>query len=196
MTLLIGFSGRARHGKTACCEAIQHAAQADGKTARLYDIGNIIRLYCIKNGLLPRVERRDITKEQLQILIDVGKQKRAVDEGYWIHQMFGAIATEQPDVALVPNLRYWNEVDATKKSGGYVVRVTRLTGSGTEFISPDRDPNDVSETSLDHCWETDFYITTKDKNEELVGLQAVALYQYLKKQQCANACGSCSGGCR
>ena len=202
MTLIIGFSGRARHGKSEACEAIakyvatevwrpktgelctchtpgiaiQHRA-----TATIYDIGNFVRLYCIGKGRLPAVGRKDMTKEQLQVLIDVGKEKRAEDPEYWLKRMFTAIGADQPDVALIPNLRYWNEVDAVKQRGGYVVRVSRLTGSGADFISPDRDPNDVSETSLYHCWETDFYIAVKEGHAELVRKQAVAIYQYLSE---------------
>ena len=193
MTRIIGFSGRARHGKTEACEAIAKYVATEVRrchtpgiairhaTAAIYDIGNFVRLYCIGKGRLPAVERKDMTKEQLQVLIDVGKEKRAEDPDYWLKPMFTAIGADQPDVALIPNLRYWNEVDAVKRANGYVVRVTRMTGTGADFISPDRNPNDVSETSLYHCWETDFYITVKDGHAELVRKQAVAIYQYLSE---------------
>ena len=202
MTLILGFSGRARHGKSEACEAIAKYVATEvwrpktgelctchtpgiacqrRATATIYDIGNFVRLYCIGKGRLPAVERKDMTKEQLQVLIDVGKEKRAEDPDYWLKPMFTAIGADQPDVALIPNLRYWNEVDAVKRANGYVVRVTRMTGTGADFISPDRNPNDVSETSLYHCWETDFYITVKDGHAELVRKQAVAIYQYLSE---------------
>ncbi len=191
MTLIIGFSGRARHGKTEACEAIrQYVTFEKDRYGRyrgyrgigtIFDIGNIVRLYCIEHGRLPEVGRKDMTKEQLQVLIDVGKEQRAVDPEFWLKRMFEAITIAAPDVALIPNLRYWNEVDAVKRANGYVVRVQRLTSSGADFISPDRDPNDVSETSLYHCWETDFYITVKDGHAGLVRKQAVAIYQYLSE---------------
>ena len=202
MTLILGFSGRARHGKSEACEAIAKYVATEvwrpktgelctchtpgiacqrRATATIYDIGNFVRLYCIGKGRLPAVERKDMTKEQLQVLIDVGKEKRAEDPDYWLKPMFTAIGADQPDVAIIPNLRYWNEVDAVKRANGYVVRVTRMTGTGADFISPDRNPNDVSETSLYHCWETDFYITVKDGHAELVRKQAVAIYQYLSE---------------
>lgn len=182
-TMILGFSGRARHGKTEACEAIKLHVINGGGTAVFYDIGNLVRLWCIDHGHLPQVERKAMTREQLQVLIDWGKKQRGVSENFWLDQMFKQIIFDAPDVALIPNLRYWNEVDEVVKRGGHIVRVTRLTRYGTEFISPDRDPNDISETALDHCWETDFYITVKEGQAQLVRAQAVAIYQYL------NECG-------
>ena len=187
MTLIIGYSGRARSGKSESCEAIRnftcHALSVPiqrRRTAVVYDIGNLIRLWCIKNGRLPQIERRDMTREQLQILIDVGKERRADDPNFWLDLMFTSIAFDAPDVALIPNLRYENEAAAVKAQNGFVVRMTRLNANGSEYISPDRDPNDISETSL-QFWPADFYFTVKDGHVDLVRKQAVALYLYLSE---------------
>ena len=202
MTLIIGYSGRARSGKSESCEAIRNftcqeywnsarrSTSCDSyalsvpiqrrRTAVVYDIGNLIRLWCIKNGRLPQIERRDMTREQLQILIDVGKERRADDPNFWLDLMFTSIAFDAPDVALIPNLRYENEAAAVKAQNGFVVRMTRLNANGSEYISPDRDPNDISETSL-QFWPADFYFTVKDGHVDLVRKQAVALYLYLSE---------------
>ena len=176
--LIIGFSGRARHGKTVCCEAIVRRMQQAGYTAKMYDIGNMIRLECIDTGRLPRIERADMDKEQLQILINVGKEKRAVDVDYWIRQMFQAIAVDAPDVAVCPNLRYENEAAACRAAGGYVVRLTRLNENGSVFISDDRPANDISETALEF-WPADFYLTTKPGQLDLLEEQSWTLLRYL-----------------
>lgn len=177
--LIIGFSGRARHGKTIACEAICRYAGQQLLAAKIYDIGDMIRRYCIETGLLPTgTLRADMTKEQLQILINVGKEKRAVDVEYWIRQMFEAIEREHPHVALCPNLRYENEAVACRHNDGFVVRLTRLNENGSVFISDDRPPNDISETAL-QFWPADFYLTTKPDQLDLLVAQSVTLFEYL-----------------
>src|SRR6266851_5215376 len=136
MTLIIGVSGRARHGKTDFCEAIRdHVIYEQGGKARLYDIGDMIRRYCIANGRLPQIERNDMTSAQLKILVDVGKELRDINHDFWIGQLMRTIRDEELDVALIPNLRYLNEADAVRQTGGYVVRMTRLNKDGSTFIS-------------------------------------------------------------
>ena len=187
MTLIIGTSGRARHGKTDTCKAVadyvnnelDFTVYGHVPVARLYDIGDLIRRYCIAGGILPQVERADMTRPQLEILINVGKEKRAVDVNFWIGQMMGQIALDNPDVALIPNLRYENEAIAVRRAGGYVVRCVRLNPNGSTFISDDRPANDVSETALEF-WPADFYLVTKDGHAGLIGEQAITLYEYLR----------------
>ena len=178
MTIIFGFSGRARCGKTYSCEAIKRHVINGGGTAKIYDVGNMVRLYCIDNGLLPQVERENMTKEQLAILVDIGARQRAVDPEFWCRQMFAAIEAENVDVALIPNLRMQNEVDGVRARGGYVIRVKRLNADGSEYISPDRDPNHFLETSLEF-WPADFYITAKSGQAQLIEAFAVAMFDHV-----------------
>lgn len=178
MTLILGFSGRARCGKTFSCEAIKRYVTAAGLTAKLYDIGNLVRLYSIANGLLPQVEREDMTKEQLAVLVKVGADQRAVDPEFWLRTMGAAIEADKVDVALIPNLRMPNEADWVRARGGYVIRVKRLNPDGSEYISADRDPNHFLETALEF-WQADFYTVVKGGQATLVEEQAVAIYKYV-----------------
>jgi hypothetical protein len=148
---------------------------------RMYDIGDMIRRYCIREGRLPDIPRAEFTKPQLQILINVGREKRAVDVNYWIGQMMSAIAVERPLVALCPNLRYLNEAETIHKAGGHVVRMVRLNSNGSLFISEDRPPNDVSETELEF-WSPDFTIINKEGRADLTNDFVVALFDYLWRQ--------------
>lgn len=186
MTLIIGVSGRARHGKTEACLAIAGHVNgydytgkvADGP-ARLYDIGDLIRKYCIETGRLPDVERVDMTRDQLQILIDVGKEMRAINLNFWLEQVLKQIAFDDPDVALIPNLRLAREAELIRLSGGYVVRLQRLNEDGSTFISDDRPANDITETNLEF-WPADFYITQKNGHAGLTAEFAISLYEYLR----------------
>lgn len=179
MTLIIGFSGRARHGKSEASKAIADHVNDHGEVARLYDIGDMIRRYCIAGGILPLIERADMTREQLEILINVGKERRLVDVNFWIGQLMQQIAIDKPDVAICPNLRYQNEAETVRRWGGYVVRMNRLNHDGSTFISEDRPANDTSETNLEF-WPADFYLVTKDGHAALAAEQAITLYEYLR----------------
>lgn len=182
MSLIIGFSGRARHGKTICCDAIYKHAANKFLMVAVYDIGSMIRRVCIEEGRLPNVQRADMTREQLEVLIAVGKEKRSISENYWVERVLEQIQKEAPAIALCPNLRLPLEADAWRKAGGYVVRCTRLNENGSLFISEDRPPNDITETALEF-WPADFYLTTKPDQIELLERQAIALYQYLLEPQ-------------
>lgn len=180
--MLLGFSGRARHGKTVAAEAVYRHALSQGKTAKLYDIGDLIRRHCISTGRLPVVERKDMNRDQLEILINVGKEQRAIDVNFWVKQMMVAIAEENLDVALCPNARFESEVMAIHAAGGFIVRCTRLNPNGSIFISEDRPPNDISETAFEFC-PADFYLTSKDGQLDFMAAQAVAVYKFLLEQK-------------
>jgi hypothetical protein len=178
MSLVIGASGRARHGKTIFCEAIYHYVTQNGGTAKIYDVGDMIRREAINQGRIPNVERNDMTRAQLEILIAVGKEMRKIEPNYWINRLLHAAANDVFDVALCPNLRLPIEAQAFRDVGGYVVRCTRLNKDGSLFISEDRPPNDITETAL-QFWPADFYLTTVDGDVDFMALQAVTLYKYL-----------------
>lgn len=177
--VFIGWSGRARHGKTESTEAVKNFALSQGKTVGVYDVGNMIRLMAIASGRLPQVERKDMTREQLQVLIDLGKEMRDVDTNYWVKRVISQAILDNPDVAMCPNIRMPLEAQSIRDQGGHIVRVTRLNQDGSLFISPDRDPNDITETALEF-WPADFYLTAKTTTDaQLIRMQAVTLYKYL-----------------
>jgi len=144
----------------------------------------MVRLYCIERGFLPRVSREDMTREQLELIIRVGREQRDKNVDFWVEKLMTQIDFDSPEVALIPNLRYLNEAEAVRNAGGYVVRCTRLNADGSTFISEDRPPNDPSETTLGF-WPADFYLTLKDGHAGLIDAQAVALYEYVRELHAA-----------
>jgi hypothetical protein len=177
---IIGWSGRARHGKTECTLAVKQFAESEGKTVGVYDVGAMILKMCIKQNRLPQVKRENMTKDQLQVLIDVGKEMRDIDPNYWVKRVLEDAVSDGKDVAMCPNLRLPLEADSMRKAGGHIVRCTRLNANGTLYISPDRDPNDITETALEF-WPADFYLThiTSPAGSYLIRMQAVTIYKYL-----------------
>lgn len=178
--LLIGWSGRARHGKSECTAAVKAFAEAEGKTVGVYDVGAMILETCIKQNRLPNIKRADMTRDQLQVLIDVGKEiKNHFGQDYFAKRIVGKALEDGVDVAMCPNLRLAVEAQTFRDAGGIVVRLTSLNKDGSIYISPDRDPNDVTETSL-QFWPADYYLTVVDPvDAEWIKRQAITLYRYI-----------------
>jgi hypothetical protein len=178
--ILIGWSGRARHGKTECTKAVREFAEREGKTVGVYDVGAMILQTCVRQNRLPDVKRADMTKDQIQVLIDVGKElKNAFGQDYFAKRVVDKAKQDKVDVAMCPNLRLPVEADCFRKAGGVIVRVNSLNKDGSIYISPDRDPNDVTETAL-QFWPADYYLTVVDPvDARWIMLQAVTLYKYI-----------------
>lgn len=178
--IFIGWSGRARHGKTECTLAVKEFVESFGKTVGVYDVGAMILQLCIKEGLLPQIKREDMNKEQVQVLVNVGNKMRQLDNQYWTKRVVAAAKEEQRDVAMCPNVRFQQEATAIKNMGGAIVRCTRLNEDGSLYISPDRDPNDTTETAMSF-WPADFYLThvNSPSGSQFIKAQAITLYKYL-----------------
>jgi len=180
VTLIIGVLGRARHGKSTACEAIAERVKQEGLKTKFFDIGDKVRLYCIENNLLPKVDRKDMTAEQLKILVDVGKQKRKENKEFWIGPLIEDLrASKNIDVAFFPNIRHKNEADHVKEEGGYIIGCKRYNEDGSLFISPDRPANDESETGMRFIIP-DYYINTKTGENVLVEKLAVTIFEHIK----------------
>lgn len=182
MKLILGWAGKAKHGKTESVLAVKRYCDANGITCGIYEFSAVILRWCIEQGRLPEgTQRPNMDKAQLQVLVDAGNEGRRISQDFWVGQILAAMKADANDVSLTPNIRFAHEVDmlhAVQGARGYVVRNTRLNADGSVFISPDRDPNDVTETALDHA-PVDFYITTKTGQEELATQTAVLIFKYL-----------------
>lgn len=157
--IVLGIVGRARNGKSTVADAIQHAARTMyNLSAKQYSIGDLVLEFCIRSGRVPPKQREELNSAELQTLVHVGKQQRDADADFWIRKVRGAMIEDSPDIAIIPNVRFQSEVDLVKEQGGWLLRVTALNADGSPFLSPDRDPNDSSETQL-HALQTDFALT-------------------------------------
>lgn len=76
-----------------------------------------------------------------QVLQTVGTETgRAYHKDLWIEATFRLIQKEQPEIAVITDMRFPNEVEATKAVGGRIIRLTR---------NPSPDDKHISETALD-----------------------------------------------
>lgn len=177
---LIGLSGRARHGKTITVDAMHSEASNNyGLKSKIYDIGKMIIQEAIEMGRLPEgTQRETMGREQLQVLIDVGKERRTISHNYWVEKVIQQVRASDVDVALCPNIRLPYEAQAVREAGGIMVRCTRLNMDGSLFISEDRPPNDITETALEF-WPADYYLTTKPDQVPLLDAYGRVLFRYL-----------------
>lgn len=176
--IVLGVGNRARQGKSLFCATIIERCSFIGISCREYSISEAIIQCCIAEGILPKNAKREACDPN--ILVRVGNAKRAERKDYWVNEISKAIDIDKPQVALIPNVRFPQEVELVKSLGGYTVRVRRLNPNGTFYISPDRNPNDPCECTLDlAAW--DFEIVNMPGREFWLRRQAAALFDYLRE---------------
>lgn len=100
--------------------------------------------------------------------------RRAQDTDYWVRQLTERLAREQPDVALITDVRFENEIDAIHNAGGYVVKVTRTTAPDIAV------PSHPSEDALEGYTGWDFEIKAADMTE--LRTQAAGIYHKIAGQ--------------
>lgn len=177
--IVLGAGHRAQQGKSSFCSAIAEQCDRIGIKWKEYSISDSILEYAIASGRLPEIGRSECTDEQVKVLVEIGNEKRAEAETFWVDQIRKAIEEDRPEFALIPNVRFASEAKFVKEVGGYNVRVRRLNPNGTRFVSSSRNPNDVTETALEF-WNWDFEIVNMSGRSYWLRRQAIALFDYLR----------------
>ena len=185
MSIIVGITGRARAGKNTAATGIMQSCASHGLYARVYEISNYVLLEAIDRGILPEDSRRDfIGEEGIKKLVDLGLRIRETGPYYWINKLMKDVSRDNPEVAILPNIRFLNEAEAIRVAGnpGKIIRVKTLVRDGVEYISPDRDPNDLMETE-NYLIEADYFLTVKRGpwQAELMKYQASALFDHILK---------------
>ena len=180
--IVIGLTGRCRSGKTTVSDAIDYVAgRRYGLKVKQYEFGQVVLDYCITSGRLPKKTRDSVTPPELHTLVYVGSQMRRKDPDFWVDMIASKIMADNPEIAILCGLRFPNEVSLVKGSGGYLVRVISLNADGSEFISPDRDPNDPTETSL-LTLPTDYVLTAYRGQMDLLAEYSHSIFNDLKRK--------------
>ena len=105
--------------------------------------------------------------------------RRSQDAQYWVKKLIAQIVSENPDVALITDTRFKNEVAAVKALGGYTLNISRKNADGTTFVDPSRPADHISETELDD-WNWDLKIVNSYGHAALVGELAITYVEYLR----------------
>lgn len=159
MPILLGFGGKPRSGKDTAALAIVE----EFPDTRVYSISELI---CRELGV-KREEVKDVSLLQRE-----GARMAAGNPRFFVEKILGEIERDAPPIAIVPNVRRWEEAEFLRKKDFALVRFVRLNKNGSPFIARDRDPNDPLETDLDFFnWE--YRITAKTGQVEWLKSQAV-----------------------
>lgn len=181
--MLIGVTGRCGQGKSTLANTIMRHASSRGYSARVYEISDLVLRYCQKEGLITQGKTRaECTRIDIQILIDIGQEKRRDNPNYWIDKISDMIKSDAMDISIVPNIRADNEAGFVRANGGVIVRVVSTNPDGTPYIAMDRDPNNRLETASQTI-QSDFEIKTPRGAEDLAKSYARSLFDYLAHKE-------------
>ncbi len=186
--LLIGFGHKARQGKNTAAVAVINATPLDSH-ARIYAYADALRAEVKKAAkqyggyeqlvetwhsvalfgvTLPAWVVPESGKPRTLLQWWGTDYRRAQDPDYWVKRLQETPERDNPEIALVTDMRFPNEAEAIKRMGGYLVKVERTTKP--DIIVPAH----PSEQALDGYTGWDFHIkaaTIRDCH-----LQAAAIY--------------------
>lgn len=184
LLLAVGLCGRARHGKDDVACILTDQFRAAGYNCFPCSVSMVIHEQALRDGVVKSKKREDCSKEEIKKLVDLGNWGRSIDNEYWLQLLSDRIEIEKTQIAIVTGLRFpsesaWlrNVIDETNERG-VLVRISRLNRDGSKFISPDRDPNDITETSQ-YLLNADYEIVAKTGQKKWLHTQAKALADYL-----------------
>lgn len=174
-TILMGFSGKRRQGKDTACQEIIHANH------HLYDI----RRYAFADALKQEANRylRECFGDGSHFLKSVGADltapleyqertlyqwwgtmRRSSDPWVWIGKLAKRIKEDEPQIALISDVRLLAELGWVRGHGGKVVRIVRLNTDGSTYEEPDGLGGHITETELDGI-DLDFSIEADSVDE-------------------------------
>jgi hypothetical protein len=188
MTKIICFAGRKQSGKSSSCEYIYRKLQ-DKCSVQIYNFADPLKQICIDVlGLAPRqCYGEDKYKNELVDCQWNGKQLtarevmqilgtdilRTMQNNVWTGATIRKIQKDNPDVALIGDCRFPNEVEAVQNAGGIVIKLERSL-----FYS-----DHASETALnkEHYNQDIFDYTINNQHIELDTKNEIIL-KFLKKE--------------
>lgn len=179
--LVVGLCGRARHGKDVVAAEMTKRFRAAGLRCFPCSVSMVVHEAAVLDGAIQSAKRSECTPEEIQSLVKFGNAGRAQDENFWTDILLDKILAQKSDVALVTGLRFLNEGSWLKTMQGVLVRVRRLNRDGSEFVSRDRDPNDITETEHYHLL-ADYELVAKTGQDEWLRSQASNLTSHLLRR--------------
>lgn len=179
MNKIIAFAGRKQSGKTTSAEFVSNLFYQFGDS-KIYNFADPLKNLCIdilgleynqcygsdedKNQLVNCYwDNKQLTaREVLQI---VGTDMfRKMQNHVWSNATIRQILREQPNVAIIADCRFPNEVDAIKNVGGIVIKLTRNPYNSNHASEIALDPDQYDQFNFDLIIENhDISITEQNK---------------------------------
>jgi hypothetical protein len=156
-TKIIAFAGRKQSGKTTCSEFLStFYSNAFNASAKIYNFADPLKKDICMNILGLTYDQcygSDEHKNELtnnywdgqqltarEVMQMVGTDMfRKMQQNVWADATLLKIKSEQPDLAIIADCRFPNEVEAVKNAGGIVIKLNRNPHNS----------NHASETALD-----------------------------------------------
>jgi hypothetical protein len=162
---LIAFSGRKQSGKTTSGEYLLGLTL--NKSVKLYAFADRLKKdICIdilglsENQCYGSDDQKNTTTNinwngkkltAREVMEIVGTDIfRALKVDVWTSSTINLINREKPDIAIITDVRFPDEVDAIKNIGGKVVRLTRNPFNADNFIENSLDPDKYDWSNFDH----------------------------------------------
>lgn len=190
-TMIVGLGNKARHGKDTAAKTII-AERSDRYDIRKYAFADELKKEvneleqfeeCFSRAIKydgnpdmtdPMCQTRH--GKQVHLLQFWGQHRRSMDKFYWVKKVAAQIVADQPQVAIISDLRYKSEFYWVKSMKGFTVRVSRQG-----FVDLTRDPKHVSEIELDEVkWDVE--INVLDGELEQLKKDAVTVFDLLVAQ--------------
>jgi hypothetical protein len=211
--MILAFGAKARQGKDTAGESVVQFYNERRKllfncygAKKPSDFGNTVRnidekypearIFKFADELY-RVCREEygMTEKDAPLLQKIGDERR-VTHGYdyWIKQLAPKIAAFK-GVAVITDVRYFNEAQWIESIGGHCINVRRLNENGTPYVAPDRNPNFISEVQLDN-YNYEYHIIAKTGQAALVGDLAITIAEHIRalESEWASIMSTKSGG--
>tara|TARA_B100001778_G_scaffold189680_1_gene156197 strand:- start:383 stop:967 length:585 start_codon:yes stop_codon:yes gene_type:complete len=166
--MIIAFAGRKQSGKTSSCEFVKNIFETSNLgQSKIYNFADPLKQVCIdilgltydqcygtdenKNELVdcywPGIDEQMTAREVMQHL---GTDMfRRLQQNVWSAATIRLIEKEKPDIALIADCRFPNEVDAVKKAGGIVIKLNRNLYESTHTSEIALDDNLYDQSNFD-----------------------------------------------
>lgn len=189
MTKIIAFAGRKQSGKTTCSEFVK-SLYPEELNVKIYNFAdplkqdicmNILGLtydQCYgddeaKNAITDIVwENKNLTAREIMQFVgtDIFREMKT---DVWASATIKKITNESPDVAIIADCRFPNEVDAIKKANGVVIKLTRNPFNSDHISETALDPTNYDPRNFDTIL-TNHLLSVPHQNE--------VIYRFLKKK--------------
>lgn len=168
MTKIICFAGRKQSGKTTLCTQIAnflYELEDSEEQAIIYNFADSLKNLCMdilgltfeqcygtdeqKNELVNcyRGNNQMTAREVLQV---VGTDfLRKIQHNVWAEATIRKIYQDSPQVALIGDCRFPNEVEAVKNAGGVVIKLTRNLYNSDHASETSLDPENYDHNNFD-----------------------------------------------
>lgn len=163
MTKIVAFAGKKQSGKTSSAKFLLDSCP--DKDIRIYSFASPLKQLCVDIlGLDPRQcygedkyknekvdcywEDKQLTAREVMQIVGT-EWFRTMQHNVWADATIRKILKETPEVAIIDDCRFPNEVEAVKKANGTVVKLKRNIYHSTHASEIALDPNKYSEHNFD-----------------------------------------------